>query len=77
MSPGAVGKLLDISKKLGYREMWVYWQLTAENNKAVNIPLLSEIARQLGYKPGWVYFARKKIIERRRVDNEWKKSKTN
>jgi superfamily II DNA or RNA helicase len=61
MSAGAVGKLLEIAVRLGYRELWVYWILTEENRHTVNIPLLHEIARQKNYKKGWVYFAQQKV----------------
>jgi superfamily II DNA or RNA helicase len=54
MSPGPVGELLKIAEQCGYAVLWVYYRLTDDARKTVNIPLLAEIARQKKYHPWWV-----------------------
>jgi hypothetical protein len=71
MSSGAVGKLLAIADELGRREMWVYWMLTREERKTINVTLLHEICRQRGYKPGWAWWKAKEIRGRKRTDREY------
>ena len=63
--PGPVGELLKIAEELGYRELWVYHQLTEDSRITINIPLLSEIGRQRGFKPGWTYFMTQKLKQRK------------
>jgi superfamily II DNA or RNA helicase len=65
MSPGAIGKLLQIGEKLGYKPLWVYYKLTEENRYTVNFPLLHEIARQKNFKTGWCHFAAQKIRQKK------------
>ena len=62
--PGPVGELLKIAESLGYAVLWVYYRLTDENRKTVNVPLLAEIARQKKYHPWWVKHAVKKVRAR-------------
>lgn len=59
--PGPVGELLKIAESLGYAVLWVYYRLTDDNRKTVNVPLLAEIARQKKYHPWWVKHAVKKV----------------
>lgn len=59
--PNVITELLQIADECGYRELWVYHQLTETNRHTVNVPILSEICRQRNYKPGWVWFARQKL----------------
>ncbi len=54
MQPGPVGELLKIAEQCGYAVLWVYYRLTDDSRKTVNIPLLAEIARQKKYHPWWV-----------------------
>lgn len=58
---GPVAELLKIAAEFGYGVLWVYWRLTTEKRKSVNVPLLYEIGRQCGYKSGWAYHKKKEI----------------
>ena len=59
--PGAVGDLLNTADELGNSAMWVYWKLTQESRKSINVSLLHEIARQKNYKAGWAWYQKNKI----------------
>lgn len=65
---GAVGDLLEVAEELGNNVLWVYWKLTKENRKSINVPLLHEIARQKKYKAGWAWYQAKKIRERAEIN---------
>jgi DNA repair protein RadD len=52
---GPIEELLNIADGCGYPAMWVYFKLTDENRKTINIPLLYAIAKIKNYKPGWAY----------------------
>lgn len=72
---GPVAELLAIAQEFGYGVLWVYWRLTTENRKSVNVPLLHEIARQCDYKKGWTWHKSKEIkkkLERKQAElNEY------
>lgn len=61
INSGAVGDLLNIAEELGNSVMWVYWKLTQESRKSINVSLLHEIARQKNYKAGWAWHQKNKI----------------
>jgi superfamily II DNA or RNA helicase len=56
----AVGKLVELAKKLGYSVFWVYWRVT-EYKLAVDARLLHSIARVCGYKSGWCFYRAKEL----------------
>jgi len=56
----AVKELCDIAKKLEYKTLWVYWQVT-ENRQIVDARAVHAIARVCGYKQGWCHFTKKEI----------------
>jgi len=74
MSPGPVGELLKIAESLKRQPMWVYYELTSEDRKTINIPLLHEIARQKKYDPKWVYFRIKEARMRKAVIKDYREA---
>jgi superfamily II DNA or RNA helicase len=62
---GPIAELVGIAEQLHYHIMWVYWQLTDESRRTVNVPLLHEIARIKGYKPKWAQYQAERIRESR------------
>jgi superfamily II DNA or RNA helicase len=56
----AVKQLCDIAKKLEYKTLWVYWQIT-ENKLTVDVRAIHSIARVCGYKKGWTFYTTKEI----------------
>lgn len=69
----AVAELLKIAEELGYGVLWVYWKLTSDERKTINIPLLHEIARIKKYKPGWAYFQMQKIKTHKAKKQEYRR----
>jgi superfamily II DNA or RNA helicase len=55
-----VTRLLQISKMIGRKPLWVYRVLTPDR-LTVNVTVLHEIARQKKYAPGWVYFQQNRL----------------
>lgn len=49
-----IGELLKIAEECAYNVLWVYYRLSPEGRKTVNIPLLHEIARQKNYRSYWI-----------------------
>jgi superfamily II DNA or RNA helicase len=56
----AVKELCDIADRLGYRELWVYWQVV-ESRHTVDIRAIHAIGRVRGHKPGWCYYVIKEM----------------
>jgi len=56
----AVRELCGIAKRLGYKNMWVYWQITP-NKFTVDARAVHSIERVCGYKRGWSFFAKNEI----------------
>jgi hypothetical protein len=56
----AVKELCDIARRLGYKTLWVYWQLT-DSRHTVDIRAVHAIARACGYKSGWTFYIRREI----------------
>jgi hypothetical protein len=73
INPGAVGDIIKIADELGRSIMWVYFKLTSEDRKTVNVPLLYEIARQKKYKPGWAYYKMKDLKNKMKKYDKEKK----
>ena len=59
----AVQSMIDIQNELGYKNLWVYHQLS-EGRVNVDASLLHAICNIYGYKPGWVFFKKKELEQR-------------